>query len=110
MFEKNFVTKSDYLNAYGINLELEIPKGDEPTNAAERYIWRIESYCNSILAKFNYQEVNENNVYYYKMGVMCMIYHSLKIGLMNLNGLTDEAFNYFRQGGFCNVPKGDIYG
>ena len=110
MFKNNIVTKSDYLNYFGINLDLEVPKGDAPSNATERYIWRVESYCKAIISKFNYQEVNENNIQYFKNGVMLMIYHSLKVGFENLIGLTDEAFNQFRLGGFCNVPKGELYG
>ena len=44
------------------------------------------------------------------IGVMLMIYHSLKVGFENLNGLTEEAFREFRNGGFCNAPRGEIYG
>ena len=105
MLKNNVVNKSDYLNVFGVNLDLEVPKGDEPINATERYIARVENYCNNILKKFKYQQITANNIDEYKYGVMCMIYHSLKVGFMNLNGLTEEAFNHFRQGGFCNVPK-----
>lgn len=104
------VKPSDYLNYFGVNLKLEIPDGDEPNNAVERYIWRVENYCNNELARFQYQEVNDNNIDKYKIGVMLMIYHSLKVGFENLNGLTDEAFRTFRQGGFCNIEKVRYYG
>jgi hypothetical protein len=110
MFENNIVTKNDYLNHFGINLDLEVPKGDEPTNATARYIWRVENYCNTLLARYKEQPINDDNIQRYKNGVMLMIYHSLKVGFENLNGLTDEAFYQFRLGGFCNVPKGVIYG
>lgn len=105
----NITTKSDYLNYFGINLDFEIPEGDNANNKVERYIWRVESYCNNLLAKYQHQEVTDNNIKRYKNGVMLMINHSLKVGFSNLNGLTDEAFNEFRMGGFCNIPKGDYY-
>lgn len=102
MFRNNVVNKSEFLNAYGINLDLEVPKGDSPNNASERFIWRVESYCKSILNRFKPQEINEFNIDHYKKGIMIMINHALKVGFMNLDGLTDEAFFEFRQGGFCN--------
>lgn len=105
MFENNVVSKSDFLNAYGINLDLEVPKGDSPNNASERFIWRVENYCNGILSNFKYQEITIDNLHHYKNGVMLMIYHALKVGFMNLEGLTDEAFREFRLGGFCNPIK-----
>ena len=105
MFENNVVTKSDYLNTFGVNLDLEVPKGDNAPNRTERYIWRIENYCKGILSKFKYQPITDDNIQRYKNGVMLMIYHSLKVGFVNLKGLTDEAFNEFRLGGFCNVVK-----
>lgn len=108
MFENNVVTKSDYLNAFGVNLDLEVPKGDNPNNRTERYIWRVENYCNGILAKFKHQPINDDNIQRYKNGVMLMIYHSLKVGLLNLNGLTDEAFDEFRLGGFCNIGRVEL--
>lgn len=110
MFKYNKVKPSDYLNFFGINLKLEIPEGDEPNNAVERYIWRVENYCNNQLSRYQYQPVSEHNLQRYKVGVMLMIYHSLKVGFENLNGLTDEAFREFRNGGFCNAPRGEIYG
>ena len=103
--KNNIVTKDDYLLYFGTNLDMEIPKGDNPNGRTERYIWRVEQYCKNILTKFKYQEINDDNIYYYKQGVMLMIYHSLRVGFVNLKGFTDEAFNAFRQGGFCNVPK-----
>lgn len=110
MFKNNVVKASDYLNYFGINLHLEIPEGDEPNNAVERYIWRVENYCNNQLARYQHQDITPNNIVRYKVGVLLMIYHSLKVGFENLNGLTEEAFREFRQGGFCNVPKGEVYG
>lgn len=108
MFKYNKVTKSDYLNYYGVNLSLEIPDDDEPNNKVERYIWKIENYCNNMLSRYEYQPVTNNNLMKYKTGVMMMIYHSLKVGFSNLNGLTNEAYYQFRSGGFCNIPKGEI--
>ena len=105
MYRNNLVNKSDFLNAYGINLDLEVPKGDSPNNASERFIWRIESYCKGILSNFKPQEITEDNINHFKNGVMIMIYHTLKVGFMNLEGLTDEAFREFRLGGFCNPIK-----
>lgn len=108
MFRNNIVSKSDFLNAFGIDLDLEVPRGDAPNNASERFIWRVENYCKGILANFKEQEITETNIQYYKNGIMFMIYHALKVGIMNLNGLTDEAFREFRLGGFCNVIKFDV--
>ena len=105
MFENNKVNKSDFLNTFGINLDLEVPKGDNPNNASERFIWRVESYCNAILSNFKPQEITNDNIGHYKNGVMFMMYHALKVGFMNLNGLTEEAFREFRLGGFCNALK-----
>lgn len=105
MFKNNVVKKSDYLNFFGINLDMEVPDGDNPNNKSERFIWRVETYCNSLLSKFNHQDITEENIQRYKNGVMFMIYQALKVGIMNLNGLTDEAFNEFKLGGFCNVVK-----
>ena len=111
MFSNNIVTKDDYLNAFGIDLDMEIPDGDAPNGKVERYIWRIENYCKGELSRYKYQEVNEKNIQRFKNGVMMMIHYSLRAGLANLKGLTDEAFNEFRLGGFCNmITQGDFSG
>lgn len=106
----NVVTKSDFLNYFGINLDLELPNGDNANNKVERFIWRVETYCNNILLKYNHQTITDNNIQRYKNGVMLMMNHTLNVGFENLKGFTDEAFNEFRMGGFCNVPKGVLYG
>ena len=110
MFKNNIVTKSDFLNAFGINLDLELADDDNANNKSERYIWRIETYCKNELSHYATQEITHNNIDKFKYGVMFMIYHSLKVGYSNLNGLTQDSYNAFRMGGFCNRPKGELYG
>ena len=107
---KNIVDKSDFLNTFGINLDLELADDDNANNKTERYIWRIESYCKGELSHYADQTISEHNIEHFKLGVMFMIYHSLKVGYSNLNGLTRDSYNAFRMGGFCNRPKGELYG
>jgi hypothetical protein len=110
MFKNNIVKKSDFLNAFGINLDLELGNDDNNNNKAERFIWRVENYCKGELSHYAPQEINENNIEQYKLGVMLMMYHCLNVGYGNLNGLTRDSYNAFRFGGFCNRPKGELYG
>ena len=84
----NVVTKSDFLNYFGINLDLELPNGDNANNKVERFIWRVETYCNNILTKYNHQPITDNNIQRYKNGVMLMMNHTLNVGFENPVAIT----------------------
>ena len=86
MQKNNVVTKSDYLNVFGVNLDLEVPKGDEPINATERYIARVENYCNNRLELFEIEErINITKMLYLlMMGMMFIVFSMILNNKVNI--------------------------
>lgn len=106
-----YVTKKDYLDFSGIDLDIELKKGnyDNPTKAVEIFIKRIQDWCKDYLL-FNYILSEEDiSEVYFKKGVLHQIDYIRRNGELtienaeNIRVLAPNAYMAFKMGGMCNT-------
>lgn len=124
-----YITKKEYLEAKGIDLELEIQNDDNHSNKVNRLIHEVTDWCveylvmhydcNELLGAFdNLADFRKN---YFKQGVIEQIEYILNNGLlMQDSGLNRElgsiidisrielsrsAYKKFFMGAFCNIVR-----
>lgn len=124
---RKYITKDDYLEAKGIDLELELKDDDNHSNKVVRFVnevtnWCIEFLvseydCNELLGKFeNLPEWRQEK---FREGVMEQIEYILDEGWLNKDSginkttgtildfsrvqLARTAYLKFKFGAFCNI-------
>lgn len=128
-YTQPYVNSDEYLEAKGIDLNIEIEDDDNKSRKVERFIrdltdWTIDelihTYCVNELRDFaNLKEFRR--VYFHK-GMIEQIEYVISNGLISLDsGINKEtgsildfseirlgrnAFIKFRLGAFCNIPRG----
>ena len=111
----NFVTKKDYFDFSGIDLDIELKKSntDNPSKAVDIFLKRVEDWCLEYL-RFNYF-VTDIDFDYFKKGVLHQIDYIRKNGDLsihateNLKVLAPNAFRSFKMGGMCNTTLPRTY-
>lgn len=110
-----YVTKQEYLDFSGIDLDIELKKGnyDNPSKAVEIFIKRIQDWCRDYLV-FNYMIKEEDfDVDAFKKGVLHQIDYIRRNGELTIENaekirvLSPNSFMAFKMGGMCNttLPK-----
>lgn len=126
---EKYITKKDYLEAKGVDLELEIQDDDNHSNKVYRLIHEVTNWCieylvtnydcNELLCLFtNLKEFRQD---YFRQGVIEQIEYVLDNGWLNkdsglnreLSGIVDlsriqlgpNAYLKFRRGAFCNISR-----
>lgn len=106
-----YVTKQDYLNFTGIDLDMELYDGDQVSNKSERFIERVEDFSIKYLSQhfdFDSSMIEESPfLEKFKKGLMVQIEYTIANGWTNT--MSDEALYYFRSCGFCNIRKVNAY-
>lgn len=103
-----YVTKADYLLIKGINLDVELPDDDDPANASNRFIWRVEQKVVNFLATkyfFNDErDLNEKNINKFKLAIIEQIEYEITNG--KHSEVCDGAKLFLRNGGLLNIKIG----
>lgn len=129
MYEENIVTKEDYLQYSGIDLDYELAAraiNDVGDNPSKRFIKAIENYCKSyLLENYNWNGTLKegNQLNRYKQGILYQIEHILTYGNLTIAEkfietgqiitpaelskikISDAAFREFRLGGMANLRR-----
>lgn len=111
-----YVTKSDYLQFAGIDLDLELKKSnyDNPGRAVEIFIHRVEEWLNDYIQThyFNDDVFDEAA---FKKAVMHQIDYIRKNGdlsiqaVANGNVLAPNAYRVLHYAGMCNLWSPNTY-
>ena len=117
-----YVTKDDYFTFAGIDLAIELKKGntDNPSMAVDIFLTRVEEWCLDHLNQ-NYRITptsDEWDAVYFKKGVLHQIDYIRRNGELSIeaaNGLrllAPNAFTQFQLGGMTNIApvRHGIYG
>lgn len=109
------VTKEDYFEFSGIDLDIELRRAhtDNPSKAAEIFVKRVEEECHDFLrTHFFFEEIHEER---FKKGVLHQIDYIRLNGEVGLDAtesvkrIAPKAMEQFRLGGMCNIshPKSE---
>lgn len=118
-----YITKKDYFDARGIDLEIEL-KGsvtDNPSKQVEIFISQIEEWLiNYLASKYDFNEgmilataLQESA---FKKAVIYQIDYIRRNGNLSVDSentkqvLSPDAYNVLYSAGFCNIPRGYTYG
>ena len=100
-----YLTKSDYLNFDGIDLDIELPNDDNAKGKVDRFLREVERFTIIELRKYGFNEnmVNDSNLQDFKYGLMYQVRHFLNKGR---DGRLDPlAWDYFHQTGFIRAIR-----
>ena len=104
----SYVKKEDYLLIKGINLDIELPDDDDPANASNRFIWRVEQKVINFLSSkyfFNAErDLNDKNINKFKLAIIEQIENDITNG--KHSEICDNAKLYLRKGGLMNIHIG----
>lgn len=126
---EKYITKEDYLEEKGINLEIELQDDDNHSNKVHRFIREVTNWCrdylvvhycaNELLQAFSM--LPEWRQERFRAGCMAQMEYVLNEGyisknsginaelgtITNLTGveLSREAYQEFFLGGFCNIER-----
>jgi hypothetical protein len=118
-----YITKKDYFDARGIDLEIEL-KGsvtDNPSKKVEIFISQIEEWLiNYLASKYDFNEgmilataLQESA---FKKAVIYQIDYIRRNGNLSVDSentkqvLSPDAYNVLFNAGFCNILRGCVYG
>jgi len=118
-----YITKKDYFDARGIDLEIEL-KGsvtDNPSKKVEIFISQIEEWLiNYLASKYDFNEgmilataLQESA---FKKAVIYQIDYIRRNGILSVDSentkqvLSPDAYNVLFNAGFCNILRGCVYG
>lgn len=118
-----YITKKDYFDARGIDLEIEL-KGsvtDNPSKKVEIFISQIEEWLiNYLASKYDFNEgmilataLQESA---FKKAVIYQIDYIRRNGNLSVDSentkqvLSPDAYNVLFNAGFCNILRGYTYG
>lgn len=100
-----YVKKEEYLKIKGINLDQELPDDDDPANASNRFIWRVEEkIINFISTKYRVDvetDVNDKNMNMLKLAIIEQIEYDITNG--KHSEVCENAMFYLRKGGLMNI-------
>ncbi|MFA6336271.1 MAG: hypothetical protein WCX48_12120 [Bacteroidales bacterium] len=108
-----YITKDDYFSFSGIDLEIELRKGntDNPSKAVDIFLQRVEDFCLDYLHQ-NYRITptsDEWDAVYFKKGALHQIDYIRLHGELSIdaaNGmatLAPNAFTQFQLAGMTNI-------
>ena len=104
----SYVKKEDYLLIKGINLDIELPDDDDPANASNRFIWRVEQKeINYLSSKYFFnaeRDLNDKNINKFKLAIIEQIENDITNG--KHSEICDNAKLYLRKGGLMNIHIG----
>ena len=118
-----YITKKDYFDKRGIDLEIEL-KGsvtDNPSKKVEIFISQIEEWLiNYLASKYDFNEgmilataLQESA---FKKAVIYQIDYIRRNGNLSVDSentkqvLSPDAYNVLFNAGFCNILRGCVYG
>ena len=110
------ITKKDYFDFSGIDLDIELRKSntDNPSKVVEIFIKRIQDWCYDYL-KFNYfVDDNKFDEDSFKKGVLYQIDYIRRQGDITISNpdkirvLAPNAFMAFKMGGMCNTTLAKV--
>lgn len=104
-----YVTKQDYFDFSGIDLDIELRKSnsDNPSKAVDIFLTRVENWCLDYLEHHYF--VNDIDEEYFKKGVLHQIDYVRRHGEISINTgsdikvLSPDAFKAFKAGGMANT-------
>jgi hypothetical protein len=110
-----YVTKQDYLNFAGVDLDLELKKSnyDNPSRAVEIFINKIERSCEEYL--YSTYFVDNFDSAAFKQAVLYQIEYTLMHGDISVNNpqklpfLSPGAFRVLQRAGMCNITPVKTY-
>lgn len=113
-----YVSKSDYLDFAGIDLDLEIKKSnyDNPGRAVEIFIKRVENWMDDFIHTSYFNDTFDADAF--KKAVMHQIDYMRKNGDLSIQAvaqgskLAPNAYTALKRAGMCNMwqEDGDYYG
>lgn len=111
-----YVTKSDYLDFAGIDLDLELKKSnyDNPGKAVEIFIARVEDWMYDFIHSQYFNDTFDEVAF--KKAIMHQIDYIRKNGDMSLMAvssgtkLAPNAYNTLKLAGMCNTWEAGYYG
>lgn len=103
-----YLKKEEYLKIKGINLDMELPEDDDPANASNRFIYRVEEKIINFLA-VNYRvdvevDVIDKNMNMFKLAIIEQIEYDITNG--KHSEICENAKFYLRRGGLMNIKLG----
>lgn len=103
-----YLKKEEYLKIKGINLDVELPEDDDPANASNRFIYRVEEKVINFLA-VNYRvdvevDVIDKNMNMFKLAIIEQIENDITNG--KHSEICDNAKFYLRRAGLMNIKLG----
>jgi len=118
-----YITKKDYFDARGIDLEIEL-KGsvtDNPSKQVEIFISQTEEWLiNYLASKYDFSEEMITATSYqesaFKKAVIYQIDYIRRNGNLSVDSentkqvLSPDAYNVLSNAGFCNILRGCVYG
>lgn len=108
-----YVTKKDYLDFAGIDLDIEIKKSnyDNPGRAVEIFIKRVENWMDDFLHTSYFNDTFDEVAF--KKAVMHQIDYIRKNGDLSIQAvaqgskLAGNAYNVLKRAGMCNSWRSD---
>lgn len=100
------ITKSDYLQFDGIDLDIELPDDDNEKGKVDRFLNEVELFFFNKLRIYGFrrEDVNERNIQDVKFALLYQVRHFLKEGRDNV--LDEMAWNQLHLAGIVNVIRG----
>ncbi len=89
-----FVTRDDYRNFAGIDLELELKDNDDTSNKVNIFISKIEDWCEAYVQYHSAQKINfatllPEQIEHWKKGIL----HQIEYVLRNSDISNDSGYN-----------------
>lgn len=101
------ITKQDYYNFTGIDLDIELKKSkyDNRSQAVEIFLRRIHTWCVDYLATNYAYTLTDEDVTEFNRGVLHQVEHELKNGHNGV--LATNAKTIWQRAGFMNITQED---
>lgn len=101
-----YITKQDFFDFSGIDLDIELRKNntDNPSQAVEIFLKREEDWA---LNKVQHDYFGEFNATAFSEGMLYQIEYRLKNG--RDGKLSPDAYDCFHRGGMCNITPTRCY-
>ena len=103
-FKAKYVSKEDFLQIKGLNLDIELGVSDDNANESSRYIANVErKIINYLIVNYHFVEtdINEKNLDRFKLAVIEQIDYELINGVNS--EISDTTKIYLRASGLMNI-------
>ena len=110
-----YVTKQDYLDFAGIDLDLELKKSryDNPGRAVEIFLKRVQEWMNDFIHTYYFNDTFDDEAF--KKAIMHQIDYVRRNGDMSLSAVSEgtrlapNAYQVLHRAGMCNAWSPNTY-